>query len=129
MSPVGRESRNFTIPDTTRPGATRDAGYAPQLQAALQAARPALRVDFGEALMVQLAKWHDPWKAMRGLDNFLVFAAELEVYRRAARSLHVCTACPRGAADACASTVRRLRDAPAPRATGLMREWVYGGTG
>ena len=51
----------------------------------------------------------DPSKLARGKDNFLVFAAELEIYRRAASSLHVCTVCPRGDADECTRAHIRKR--------------------
>ena len=110
----------------------RDLSYTQELLKALShdEGTRSTRVDLGEPLMLSLARQHDPLKATRGLDNFLVFAAELEVYRRAALSLHVCTACPRGeGAEECTEELRKLRDEPRPRATGLMGEWVQGGTG
>ena len=79
--------------------------------------------------MLELASTLDPSKIARGRDNFLVFAAELEVYRRAAFSLHVCAACPQGGVEECILASRKLQTEPPPRATGLMAEWVHGGTG
>jgi hypothetical protein len=107
-----------------------DLSYERMLLAALSAAVPTgTRVELGEPLMLELASALDPSKVASGKDNFLVFAAELEVYRRAADSLHVCTACPRGGAEECTTAMGRLRSEPPPRATGLMAEWVHGGTG
>lgn len=90
---------------------------------------PLLRVDMGEAVMAGLAASLDPSRVARARDNFLTFAASLEVYRHAAVSLHVCTACPRGDVGECTNAVRQLHAEPPPRATGLMPEWVHGGTG
>jgi hypothetical protein len=86
-------------------------------------------VDLGEPLMLELSRALDPTPSTRGRDNFLVFAAELEVYARANASLHVCTACPRGAVAECARAVSQAQVEPQPKATGLMGEWVRGGTG
>lgn len=79
--------------------------------------------------MQQLARELDPTPSSRGQDNFLVFAAELEIYTQANVSLHVCTACPRGETSECSMAVRRAQAEPELKATGLMGEWIRGGTG
>ena len=86
-------------------------------------------VDLGEPLMLELARFYDPVAVTKGRDNFLVFAAELEIYSRANASLHVCTACPRGDVGECARVVQRVVAEPPPLTTGLMPEWIRGGTG
>jgi len=74
----------------------RDPVYLAQLVAALREGLSGARVVLGESLMTALAAELDSNGDMRGADNFLVFAAELEIYARAGSSMHVCTACPQG---------------------------------
>ena len=83
----------------------------------------------GEQRMLAVGMRDDPALIARGRDNFLVFAAELEVYAAAAVSLHVCTQCPKGSVDVCSEALRRIEATGPPRAMGLASHWVVGGTG
>ena len=88
-----------------------DPTYGLGLQQALAAAvyrADASAVVLGEAVMRSLARRHDPSQEARGRDNFLVFAAELEVFARATTSVHICTTCPRGGIEACVTPAPKL---------------------
>ena len=93
------------------------------------------RVELGEEAMQAVAAEHDPSAATRGEDNFVVFAAEMEVYARARYAIHICSACPRGSIDGCLMETLPKRPVDPiegavvwPKATiGLMGVWSNAG--
>jgi hypothetical protein len=81
------------------------------------------RVEMGSPLMRGLAATFDPHPIARAHDNFLVFAAELEVYPLANTSVHICTACPRGSVDACVKVQPHSQTDDVTELAGLRRHW------
>ena len=73
--------------------------------------------------MAAVAASFDANPHTRARDNFLIFAAELEVYKKAQASLHICTVCPQGAPDTCFDSKLQYQAEQPPLFAGLTRQW------
>ena len=81
------------------------------------------RVEMGEATMHAIATVFDRNAQVRGNDNFLIFAASMEVYRAAHAYLHVCTLCPKGDVRGCFDSAHREGAEEMQISAGLQRHW------